>query len=278
MGARTISASLCVIRGEARRLGKQRATLSAISCRTSRLFRETVGSKPCVDRDPWSPLCRLQTLAFAAALSSFRRYRGRRAAPRHFASAGSREGVCMAYPTFVPRGDMRSGRLIPVINSSSSSLKSAPFEIGATSEATTRGEIENPGSTAHLKIRVSKGADPGAKCWPPSAPEDFAEVAAVSLAFIDEHWGTDSLIATDCPVVQRGARHIGHERLTAESLASLEALTRLQSLHLSFSLTPIRAVSAVWPTLRGAYVRNVGAGEEATIARHAKAHWSGAAR
>ena len=181
----------------------------------------------------------------------------------------------MAYPTFVPRGDIRSGRLILVLNSSSSSLKSALFEIVATSEATTRGEIENLDSTAHLKVRVSKGADLRTKCWPPSAPEDFAEVAAVWLAFIDEHWGTESLIAIDHPVVQRGARHIGHERLIAESLASLEALTRLQPLHLPFCLTPMRAVLAAWPTSPGVDVCNVGADEEATIARHAKAHLRG---
>ena len=217
--------------------------------------------------------CTFQTLAFAAALSSFRRYRVRRAAPRHFTAAGSREGVCMAYPTFVPRGDIRSGRPIPVLNSSSSSLK--PFEMEATSEATTRGEIENLRSTAHLKVSVSKGANLTANCWPPRAPEDFAEVPAVSLVFIDEHWGTDSLIAIDHPVVQRGARHIGHERLIAESLASLEALARLRPLHLPFSLTPMRAALAAWPTLPGVDVRNVGADEEATIARHAKAHLRG---
>jgi acetate kinase len=170
---------------------------------------------------------------------------------------------------------MRSGRLIPVLNSSSSSLKSAPFETGATSEATTRGEIENLGSTAHLKVRVSKGADLRTKCWPPSAPQDFAEVPAVSVAFIDEHWGTDSLIAIDHPVVQRRARHIGHERLIAESLASLEALTRLQPRHLPSSLTPMRAVLAAWPTLPRVDVRSVGAHAEATIARHAKAHLRG---
>ena len=216
--------------------------------------------------------------SLADALSSFRRYRVRRAAPRHFASAGSRKGVCMAYPTFAPRGDLPSGRLIPVLNSSSSSLKSAPFEIEATSEATTRGEIENLGSMAHLKVRVSKGSDVTANCWPPSAPEDLAEVAAVSLAFIDEHWGTDSLIAIDYPVVQRGARHIGHERLIVESLASLETQTRLQPQHLPFSLTLVRAVLAAWPMLPGVDMRSVGADEEATIARHAKAHLRGAAR
>ena len=173
---------------------------------------------------------------------------------------------------------MRSGRLIPVLNSSSSSLRSAPFEIGATSEVPTRGEIENPDATAHFEARVSKGADLRTKCWPPSAPSGFRRGPRCVGGFHRRALGTDSLIAIDHPVVQRGARHTGRERLIAESLASLEALARLRPLHLPFSLTPMRAALAAWPTLPGVDVCNVGADEEATIARHAKAHLRGAAR
>jgi hypothetical protein len=106
---------------------------------------------------------------------------------------------------------MSIGRLIPFIDSSSSNLNFAPLEIDVSSETMTCGELEDLDSTPHLKVRVSKGADPTTKCWPPSAPDNFAEDPAVSLAFIDENRGEDSLIAIGQPGVRCGPRHIAPE-------------------------------------------------------------------
>jgi acetate kinase len=174
---------------------------------------------------------------------------------------------------------MSGGKLILVVNADSSSVKFSPFEIDASLKATAHGEIEDLDSTPDLEARVSKGARLMAKRWPRGAPEDFAKVPAVSMAFIDEHWGDDSLIAVGHPVAQGGARHTAPERLMAESsVTAPEAPTRLDRRHLPYTLTLMRAVPTAWPTLPQFDVRNIAADEEETTARHTEACPTGAAR
>jgi len=50
------------------------------------------------------------------------------------------------------------------------------------------------------------------------------------------------------------------------------------SLHSAYDLTPMGAVLAAWPALRGVDAREIAADEEATIARQAEALLRGAAR
>lgn len=173
---------------------------------------------------------------------------------------------------------MSVGRVIPVLNSSSSSLKYVPFEIGVASGTMTRGEIEDLDSTPHLGARVSKGAEVTAKHWSRGAPEDFAEVPNVLLTFIDENRSEDSLIAVGHPGVQCGGRHIAPEWLMAESLAALEAPMPVDPLYLRHTLMPTRAGLAAWPTLSRVDLRNIVADDQATIARHTEACPTGAGR
>ena len=144
---------------------------------------------------------------------------------------------------------MSGGRLIPVLNAGSSSLKFAPLEVGAASKAAPRSEIEDLDSTPHLEARNSKGAELTAKRRPTSAPEDFAEGLDLLSTFTDELRREDSLLAVGPVVAHGGTRHIAPERLMAESFTALEAPTLLDPLHPPRALTTARHTEAL---LRGA--------------------------
>ena len=143
---------------------------------------------------------------------------------------------------------MMAGSIL-TLNAGSSSLKFALFDTAAGLKATVRGEIEDLDGAPHLLARDAAGTVLAEHRWPAGFAHPFAVALDTLLTFTDAHLGREGLIAVGHRVVHGGADHILPERITPALLATLEALTPLDPLHMPDNLAPMHAVAAARPTL-----------------------------
>jgi acetate kinase len=137
------------------------------------------------------------------------------------------------------------------INAGSSSLKFALFEVGAAGRITvvSHGQIEGIGAAPHLLVKDAAGAVLADRRWPQDGGQTHEMLLGQLLDWVDTHLGQESLTAVGHRVVHGGATHVMPERVTAELMRQLEALTPMAPLHQPHSLAPIRAIAAARPGL-----------------------------
>ncbi len=140
-----------------------------------------------------------------------------------------------------------SGSIL-TLNAGSSSFKFALFDRARLSE-TLRGEIENLDQAPHFRAFEPGGKLLADKAWPVGSKPPFAETLDVLLNFAETHLGSGGLAAVGHRIVHGGADHIAPAKVTPELLASLQALTQLDPLHMPHNLAPIRAIAAARPQL-----------------------------
>ena len=134
------------------------------------------------------------------------------------------------------------------LNAGSSSIKFALFEIAAGGQLTadSRGQIEGIGSAPHFVARDAAGAVQQERRFSGGSHE---ELLGALLGFVDAHLGADALRGVGHRVVHGGSQFFRPLRITAGTLAAIEALTPLAPLHQPHSIAPIRAIMAVRPAL-----------------------------
>ena len=136
------------------------------------------------------------------------------------------------------------------LNAGSSSIKFSLLELADADqfEFVAKGEIEEIESGApHFSAVDAQGARLAERKW--TRPTGFDELLGAVLQWTEDHLGDNKLTAVGHRVVHGGPKHDRPERVTAELLAELEALTPLAPLHEPHSLAPIRAILAARPTL-----------------------------
>ena len=138
---------------------------------------------------------------------------------------------------------------ILTLNAGSSSMKFALFDAADGLKATVRGEIEDLDAAPHLFAHDASGAVLAERRWPAGAAHSFAIALHALFAFTDAHLGRDGLAAVGHRVVHGGADHIAPEVITPALLATLEALTPLDPMHMPDNLAPIHALAAARPAL-----------------------------
>ncbi len=142
----------------------------------------------------------------------------------------------------------RRGSRILTINSGSSSLKFALFEMGDDEALRLAGRLEGIGLGGSGRFAVKDGE--GNSLVDEANPLDDHE-AALSRLFDwlkgrPEHGGLD---AVGHRVVHGGSRHTRPERITPEVMASLHDLVPLAPDHLPQEIRAIEAVSRAYPEL-----------------------------
>ncbi|WP_426412321.1 acetate/propionate family kinase [Bradyrhizobium ganzhouense] len=144
---------------------------------------------------------------------------------------------------------MTASDAVLVLNAGSSSIKFGLFEISAAEpillckglldehEAKPRLVAKSPsGETLFEQRRETSDADDG---------HLFADV----LGFIEDHFGQGRLRAAGHRIVHGGPDYSGPVELTDDVYARLEALTPLAPLHQPRCLAPVRAITALRPSL-----------------------------
>jgi acetate kinase len=144
-----------------------------------------------------------------------------------------------------PTGPNPRGSIL-TLNAGSSSVKFALFD-GAIASVT--GEIENLAAAPHLFARDADGHTLVERRWPPGSTPPFDEMLHALLEFAEAHLGAAGLAAVGHRVVHGGAEHIAPALVTPSLLASLQALTPLDPLHMPLNLAPMRAMAAARPKL-----------------------------
>ena len=136
---------------------------------------------------------------------------------------------------------------ILTLNAGSSSLKFAIF--GPGQDAALRGEVEDHQRGQHLIARDAGGTvlierelAAGARGGPEAA------LHAV-LALASEHVGPAGLAAVGHRIVHGGLDHVAPTLVTPALLASLDALTTLDPLHMPLNLAPLRIIADAHPGL-----------------------------
>ncbi len=140
---------------------------------------------------------------------------------------------------------------ILTLNAGSSSFKFAVFGQDAAGRltATLRGQVTGLGATPHLVAHDADGVELANQQWPDGPPPPFAEVLDTLLTFVDAHAGQGGLAAVGHRVVHGGADHLAPARVTPALLDELEALTRLDPLHMPHNIAPIKAMASARPGL-----------------------------
>ncbi len=135
---------------------------------------------------------------------------------------------------------------ILTLNAGSSSLKFALFEDSESLTQTIRGEIENLDDAPHFR---ASGMDGKILAEHSCTTNSFADTLATLLTFFETHLESSSINAIGHRIVHGGANHIAPAIVTPELLASLDALTPLDPLHMPPSLAPMHAIAATRPAL-----------------------------
>lgn len=149
-----------------------------------------------------------------------------------------------AGPTSPPAADA-----ILTLNAGSSSIKFALFRIvDADIVVAVRGQIDGIGTAPRFRAADPEGNTLGERAWTDGArfQEDLLQFL---LDWIVKHLGPDRLVAVGHRVVHGGRDHDRPALVTADLLASLEALVPLAPLHQPHNLALIRAVEAIRPGL-----------------------------
>jgi acetate kinase len=138
---------------------------------------------------------------------------------------------------------------ILALNAGSSSLKFGLFLQAEDDAAAVRGEVEEMATQPRLLARGPDGAVLVDRRWPPDAIPDFAALLASVLEFVETRVGPLALAGVGHRVVHGGPDHICPETVTPALMASLEALTPLDPLHMPHCLAPMRAIATARPSL-----------------------------
>jgi acetate kinase len=112
-----------------------------------------------------------------------------------------------------------------------------------------RGAVEGIGTSPRFTASDAAGATLADKRWPDGAPADHEAILGDLLGWLDRQLGADRLLAAGHRVVHGGSDFAAPVRLTPDIIEALERLTPLAPLHQPHSLSPIRAVLALRPTL-----------------------------
>jgi len=134
------------------------------------------------------------------------------------------------------------------INSGSSSIKFALFQLGAELTRIAAGQAENIGAAPHLRIKV---ADEVAleKRWPDLAPLDHEDLLGLVLNWVEGHLGEDKLVAAGHRIVHGGEHFIDPVLLDEDIMTQLAGLNQLAPLHEPHNLAAVRAIMNLRPDL-----------------------------
>lgn len=138
---------------------------------------------------------------------------------------------------------------ILTLNAGSSSIKFALFGIaGADIKVSVHGQIDGIGTAPKFRAADPEGNALGEHAWTGGA-QTQEDLLQFLLDWIVKHLGPDRLVAVGHRVVHGGRDQDRPALVTAELLASLDALVPLAPLHQPHNLAPIRAVEAIRPGL-----------------------------
>lgn len=137
-----------------------------------------------------------------------------------------------------------------VVNSGSSSIKLALFDIGSDCEPRLlcRGSLDEHDAEPHLTIKETDGAilyDRHRK----GADGHGEELLLDALNWIDGYLASDDLLAVGHRVVHGGLAYVAPVRLTESIVNALAKLTPMAPLHQPRCLAPIRAIMSERPEL-----------------------------
>ena len=135
------------------------------------------------------------------------------------------------------------------MNAGSSSLKFALFGTRLGANAMVRGAIEDLDEGRHLIARDGAGNVLADRRWSVEREKTGPVDLRAILAFTTEHFGPEGLAAVGHRIVHGGLEHVAPALVTPALLASLEALTPLDPLHMPLNLAPIHAIAAAYPKL-----------------------------
>jgi acetate kinase len=155
-------------------------------------------------------------------------------------------------PVTVPPPQSEAARepdAILALNAGSSSLKFALFPGAPELGALLRGEVSGLGVAPHLVAHDAAGACLADQCWPADGEAGFATVLEAVLALVDAAPGHGGLAGVGHRIVHGGTDHCAPKRFTPALMASLEALTRLDPMHMPHNLAPVRALGVARPEI-----------------------------
>ncbi|MDD2705896.1 MAG: acetate/propionate family kinase [Acidocella sp.] len=134
------------------------------------------------------------------------------------------------------------------INSGSSSIKFALFELGAELTRIAAGQAENIGAAPHLRIKVGNVVALE-KRWPDLAPLDHEDLLGQVLNWVEGHLGEDKLAAAGHRIVHGGEHFIEPVLLNEDIMTKLAGLNQLAPLHEPHNLAAVRAIMNLRPEL-----------------------------
>jgi acetate kinase len=139
---------------------------------------------------------------------------------------------------------------ILTLNAGSSSLKFALFDIEPNSALRPgpTGQIEDIGTSPHFIAKQTDGCVIDDKQWPGARP-NYAQIIEGVLVWVEEHLGSDNLIAVGHRVVHGGPDHDRPQMVTPDLLTSLDRLVPLAPLHEPHNIAPMRAIARARPDL-----------------------------
>ncbi|WP_222182740.1 acetate/propionate family kinase [Geminicoccus harenae] len=136
-----------------------------------------------------------------------------------------------------------------VLNTGSSSIKFQVFALGQNGpERRLKGLLDGIRVHPHLQVRDEAGAvllDKDLR----EHGEDVGAAVEHVLTFLHDALGDGGLVAIGHRVVHGGRQFEGPARVTAETLAEIEALVPLAPLHQPNSIAPIRTIRTLRPDL-----------------------------
>ena len=128
-------------------------------------------------------------------------------------------------------------------------MKFAIFGARSDAPALVRGAIEDLDEGRHLLARDGRANVLVERRWSVepalAGPEDVRAI----LNFTKEYLGPSNLAVVGHRIVHGGLEHVAPAVVTPALLASLEALTPLDPLHMPLNLAPIRAIAAAHPNI-----------------------------
>jgi acetate kinase len=137
---------------------------------------------------------------------------------------------------------------ILVLNAGSSSIKFALLPAQDGKARLASGEVENIGTTPHLKIRAGTEIVLEQMFAPEQKLSHEALLGAV-LHWVEDHLGDNRLLAVGHRIVHGGTMFFDPVRLDAASLSRLAKLNELAPLHEPHNLAAVHAAMALRPHL-----------------------------
>ena len=135
------------------------------------------------------------------------------------------------------------------LNAGSSSVKFAIFGAGPDPVASVRGEVDDHDGGACLIARDAAGAVLVERGFEAAQGDASGAALHAVLALAAEHAGPSGLAAVGHRIVHGGLDHVAPALVTPALLASLDALTTLDPLHMPLNLAPVRAIAEAHPNL-----------------------------